>query len=100
MSCSDSNCVIVGRDYATSDALIINSEDGGQNWACSIPSSEVVQGSFRGVDCSGLICVAGGDYDSQAPLIANSVDGGQTWTYSQGIPGSVTNSRFDSVSVG
>ena len=103
----------------TSYPLLATSSDSGASWVYtldsatspSVPSRFSNDGSFNGVSCRGLNCVAAGSYTStngisqnpEYPLLATSSDGGVSWTYtldsttSPSVPSDYSNNaRFNS----
>ena len=114
VSCSGHNCVAAGNYTSTNGSviypLLATSSDGGASWAytldsttsTSVPDNYSNSGTFNGVSCSGLNCVAAGSYSPQEadpyPLIATSSNGGTSWLYT--LDGTTTGLPEDYYSTG
>jgi len=115
VSCKGKRCVAVGAydDGSRRTPLLLQSQDGGTSWSDPMDSAKASlpadfeEGSFSGVSCNGLHCIASGSYSSETslyPLLANSKDGGLTWTYaihssSPGLPTDFKNGGFSSTAI-
>lgn len=88
VSCSDTTCIVVGRNFnTTTSPLIFITTNSGATWSyvTSIGGVAPATGAFNGANCAGsgsnVICTAAGeDLTLSVPLLASKNSAG-TWTY-------------------